>query len=395
VSQPWSDTTKRSVVIALALIGALALLQLRALIPPVAVAGIISYALFPLVDSLQARTRLPRSLAVLMVDLLALVVVAIIPAVAAPTLMAQIRQIDVDFDGLADEVLMRVTQVLSDASGGSIDATGMLESAGTSLTELLSPLITGSVFLLLDLASILLWVVFAFAVSFYLMRDWHRITGYLHTVVPPGYREDYAQITAEIGRIWQAFFRGQVLLSLVVGVAVAILMRLVGVRNALVLGLLAGLLEVVPNVGPVVAAIPAVTLALFQGSTWLPIPPFWFAVLVAGIYTAVQQVENNYLVPRIIGGSVRLHPLVVLVGAISGARMAGVLGIFMAAPVLASARVLLSFIYAKLLDVEPAVKRSAGLTEGPQDGASPRAWRNTLVVTWRRVITVTRRRPEG
>jgi len=145
-------------------------------------------------------------------------------------------------------------------------------------------------------------------------------------------------------------------------------------------------------VGPVVSAIPAVALALLQGSSWLPIPPFWFAVLVAGIYTAVQQVENNYLVPRIIGGSVRLHPLVVLVGAIGGARMAGILGIFLAAPVLASARVLLSYIYAKLLDVEPAVRWGSGLTESTLDGAHPTAWTRVVVIAWRRVTMVARRR---
>lgn len=392
MSRPWSDTTKRSVVIGLAVLGALALIQLRALIAPVAIAVIIAYALFPVVDAVQARTRLPRSLTVLVVDVLALVIVAIIPAIAAPTLYAQFRQIDVDLETILGGALASVSEALSQASGGTFDAEGMLESAQSSLTGLVQSLISGSLFLILDVATALLWAVFVFAVSFYLMRDWHRVTAYLRSVVPPGYDVDYQLLTAEIGRIWQAFFRGQVLLSAVVGLAVAILMRVVGVRSALALGLLAGLLEVVPNVGPVVAALPAVALALFQGSSWVPLPPFWFAVLVAGVYVVVQQVENNYLVPRIIGGSVRLHPLVVLVGAIGGARLAGVLGIFLAAPVLASARVILSYIYAKLLDVDIAARAGAGASVPPAAAVTPGAWPRGVVVAWHRVVSVVGRR---
>jgi predicted PurR-regulated permease PerM len=191
------------------------------------------------------------------------------------------------------------------------------------------------------------------------MRDWHRVTAYFRSVVPPGYGRDYAGLTAELKRIWQAFFRGQVVLSLVIATTVAIAMAVVGLPNALLLGLLAGLLEVVPNVGPVVAAIPAVALALLQGSSWIPLPPLWFALLVVGIYVVIQQVENNYLVPRIIGGSVRLHPLVVLVGAIAGARMAGILGIFLAAPVLASARVVLAYIVSGFEETPPDSERKA------------------------------------
>jgi predicted PurR-regulated permease PerM len=171
--------------------------------------------------------------------------------------------------------------------------------------------------------------------------------------VPPDYREDYDRLAKEIGRVWQSFFRGQVVLSAVIFLAVTTALAVVGVRNALILGLLAGVLEVVPNVGPVVAAVPAVLLALVQGSSWLPIGNFWFAVLVAGLYVLIQQLENNYLVPRIIGRSVNLHPLVVLVGVIAGARLAGILGIFLAAPTLATGRILLRYVYAKLLDLDP------------------------------------------
>ncbi|NPV09406.1 MAG: AI-2E family transporter [Anaerolineae bacterium] len=353
MSRPWSDSTKRTVATGMALLLALALYQIRAIIPPLTIAIVIAYILTPIVDALERRTRVHRGLNVLLVDLLALAVLAIIPALAAPTLISQASQLDVDFDAVMENLVEDLASGLNAILGGRLDVDEVLARSQASLEGLLQPLISESVFFLLDVATGLLWAIFVFVVSFYLMRDWHRVTAYLRSVVPPGYAADYASLTAEIGRIWHAFFRGQVILSVVVGTVVAACMALVGVPNALVLGLLAGLLEVVPNVGPVIAATPAVLLALLQGSSWLPLPPLWFALLVAGIYVLIQQVENNYLVPRIIGGSVRLHPLVVLVGAIAGARMAGILGIFLAAPVLASARVLIGYVYAKLLDLDP------------------------------------------
>jgi predicted PurR-regulated permease PerM len=350
----------------LALLLALALYQFRGIIAPVTIALIIAYVLTPVVDALERRSRIPRGLNVLLVDLLALALVAVIPALVAPTLIEQARQLDVDFEALTEDVIGSVAETLEAVVGSSIDVEELLEQTQVSIQGLLQPLLSQSVFFLLDLATGIFWAVFVFVVSFYLMRDWHRVTAYFRSVVPPGYGRDYAGLTAELKRIWQAFFRGQVVLSLVIATTVAIAMAVVGLPNALLLGLLAGLLEVVPNVGPVVAAIPAVALALLQGSSWIPLPPLWFALLVVGIYVVIQQVENNYLVPRIIGGSVRLHPLVVLVGAIAGARMAGILGIFLAAPVLASARVVQAYIYAKLLDLDPFPIVS-GFEETPPD----------------------------
>ena len=102
-----------------------------------------------------------------------------------------------------------------------------------------------------------------------------------------------------------------------------------------------------------VAAIPAVLIAYFQGSAHLPLSNGWFALLVIGLYVVIQQFENNILVPRIIGRSLNLHPLVVIIGVIGGASLAGIMGIFLAAPILASLRIVGGYVYSKLLDLEP------------------------------------------
>jgi phosphoglycolate phosphatase-like HAD superfamily hydrolase len=153
--------------------------------------------------------------------------------------------------------------------------------------------------------------------------------------------------------VWKAFFRGQVVLAIVVGLAVWIAMTIVGLPSAGLMGLLAGFLEVIPTFGPILAAIPAVLIAFIRGSTYLPLSSFWFAVLVLTIYILIQQAENAYLVPRVMGRRLQLHPLVVFLGLILGGMLAGAIGVFLAAPILGTVRVMVRYVYAKLFDQVP------------------------------------------
>jgi predicted PurR-regulated permease PerM len=121
----------------------------------------------------------------------------------------------------------------------------------------------------------------------------------------------------------------------------------------LLIGILFGVLEVVPNFGPTIASIPTLLIAYFTGSTWLPVSNEVFVIIVLIASMALQQLENLFLVPRIMGYHLNLHPVVVLIGAIAGASLAGILGILLAAPMLATARVIGRYVYDKMLDLEP------------------------------------------
>jgi len=207
--------------------------------------------------------------------------------------------------------------------------------------------------LLFNVASSLLWIVSILIISFYLVKDAERLRAFLDRWAPPGYTAELRQLREEINRVWKAFFRGQVLLGVVIGLAVWISMMIVGLPNAGLMGLLAGLLEVVPTFGPVLATIPALLIAFFLGSTYLPISNFWFSVLVLAIYVVIQQTENAYLVPRIMGRRLLLHPVIVFIGMLAGGFLFGALGVVLAAPIIGTMRVVLSYIWAKLLGEAP------------------------------------------
>jgi predicted PurR-regulated permease PerM len=210
---------------------------------------------------------------------------------------------------------------------------------------------------------------------YFLTKDGRQLGITVKNLVLPAYQPEVEELGRRLDVVWKSFFRGQIVLSLVVGFVVFLSTSLLGLPGALVLGILAGLLEVIPNLGPVLALIPAVLVALVQGSNVLPVSNLIFALIVVLVYVVIQQVENNYLVPRIMGHSLNLHPVFVLVGVVVGASFAGVLGAFLAAPVLASLKVLGLYAHAKVVDrdplAEPPVVKAVQIDREPRD----RWWR--------------------
>jgi len=149
-------------------------------------------------------------------------------------------------------------------------------------------------------------------------------------LMPEAYRADGERLARETERIWRAFLRGQLGLALFVGFFVAVTLTLLGVRFSLGLGVIAGILEFVPVFGPAISTALAVIVAFFQGGSWLGLSPLTYALLVLGVMVLIQLVENNYLVPRFVGVSLRLHPILVLVAVIAGSNLAGLVGVLVA-----------------------------------------------------------------
>jgi predicted PurR-regulated permease PerM/phosphoglycolate phosphatase-like HAD superfamily hydrolase len=217
----------------------------------------------------------------------------------------------------------------------------------------ISPVAGGFFSVLRALGSAVASLLFMAVVASYLMVDAERIRPTLIDLVPPAHREEIAKLLDRINATWNAFLRGQLLLSLIVGVVTGVTMSILGVRFAIALGIVAAVLEIIPGLGPVLSAVPSVVLTLFQGAASLPLNHSWAAVVVAGAYVLIQQIENNILVPRILGASLELHPLAVIVGVLAGATMSGVLGALLAAPTISTLRHVVGYVYRKLLDMEP------------------------------------------
>jgi len=348
----WSSQSKLVVLILLLGLAFYLLYRFSEVLPPLALAVILAYILTPAVNFIQQRLKLRRGVAVFLVYLGLLLGLGGLLGGVIPVLVSQWNALNLDVQRFLQSVNTILERRLEFA-GISINLERSFESLLGSLQGVLEPVFGHTLGFAIELITSVVWLIFIFVVSFYLVKDMDALRQWSENVVPPAYREDTIRLRGEINHIWASFFRGQLVLALVVGTIFSIIGLVLGLPFPLAMGLLAGLLEFLPSVGHGIWLTIAALLALFAGSTWLPLPNWVFMLILIGLHLVFQQFDLNYLIPRIIGRSVHLPPLVVILGIVTGALLAGVLGILLAAPTIASARVVGRYLYANLFDLDP------------------------------------------
>jgi predicted PurR-regulated permease PerM len=189
--------------------------------------------------------------------------------------------------------------------------------------------------------------------AIYLNVDGHRLYNWFLRQIPEVYQSESVILLIRLKTVWEQFFVGQVILIISMGLLVWIGGAALGLPDAFPLAVIAGLLEIIPVVGPILAAIPAVIVALLQGSTYLPVNTFIFALIVIGFYLLVNAIVNNLIYPILLGEVIDLHPMIVFTGVIVGATEAGLLGALLAPAVIASAREILRYLYRKMWGEDP------------------------------------------
>ncbi len=341
---------RRWVLIGLVVASVCVLYWIRETLPTFVLALLVAYLLNPLVALLHRRFRVSRLFATGLIYLGLLAILVTTPAVLLPTLVRQVGTLVSQLDDIVVQINNSLQQVpLSAVLGVNPDAHVVAEQIRLELAALTHQ----APMLLIGAASRVFNLLVILVLSFYLLKDADSFERHLDTAVPAAYRADAERIKTELVEIWSGFLRGQILLALIIGAVTTLALSALGVSNALLLGLLAGILEVVPTIGPIIAAVPAVLVAFFQGSSLWTIDRSVFALVVAGTYVVIQQLENHLVVPNVLGRSVNLPAVVVLFGALAGASLAGILGVFLAAPVLATTRLFMQFVLRKLFEPLP------------------------------------------
>lgn len=326
--------------------------RFQIVVAPLVLGLILAYVLAPVAAFIQRRARVGRGLATLLTYIAVLGILSLGPALVVPVLVDQLAGLNLDFQevGRAAQAALDRMMVFG---GRPLDATPLVEQMVQTFRGAIEPLLGQTLGIAVEVISSFVWVIFIVVVSFYLVKDAPRLAAWAGGLPPRPYREDFALLAREIGVVWSAFLRGQLVLAMVVAIILTVVGLLVGLPYAVAMGALAGLLEFLPSVGHGIWLLVASLLMLFEGSNWLPLPNWACTLLLIGLHVVFQQVDLNYLIPRIIGSRVRLHPLVVILGIVAGAAMAGVLGIVLAAPTIASARVVGRYLFAQLLDMDP------------------------------------------
>jgi len=310
------------------------LFAVRALIGPLIIAAVLAYVLYPAVTWVKARTRLRHGISASLVYAFFLAALAAIPLVVGPSALQQAKSLSLE--------LRQISQWMEDSLDSSVTILGIDLSLGAVWVELqeisstfLKP---DNVFKVVRAASAnLAWVVVILVTTYHLLRDWDRLKEWLICMAPEATRPDLRHLQSEIEGVWQAYLRGQLFLMLVVGLLTGLTTAAVGLRGALVLGLLAGALDLIPSLGPIAVTAMAASIAWFEGSTYLLVPNVWLATIVVALFALVQLLQEVWLRPRIIGHSMRLHPGLVFVVVVGALALGGATIALIAVPLLCSA----------------------------------------------------------
>jgi predicted PurR-regulated permease PerM len=360
-SPTWGSTTK--LVVALTFVAVLAglLIRFQNIIAPLLMAFVLAYLFHPVASALQRGARFSWRAAVGLIYLVILILVLGLLTLGGVGLVQQGQSLV----GIVQESLTKLPVLLEQVSGRafqwgpfSLDLTRLdLSQLGSQVLGMIQPLLgrTGSLLgsFASGAASFAGWTLFVLLVSYFILSESDGLRGNIISVEIPGYSEDVGRLSRELGRIWNAFLRGQIIIFLLTVSVYSLVLTILGVRYALGLALLAGLARFLPYVGPSINWVVLALVAYFQEFKLFEWPPLTYMLVVLGCALLIDQIFDNLVSPRILSHALRVHPAGVLVAAIISANLLGLLGIIIAAPMLATVMLMWRYTMHKMLDLDP------------------------------------------
>lgn len=328
--QLYSLTTGSIVRIALFFLLLVFLWSIRDILALLFAALVFASALDTRVDHLQTK-GFPRGISVLLIYLVVIGVMTLIVYLLIPPISEQVRELTKQFPIIYDRAIsiFGSFQTFTEEHGLEENVTRGLENLNQFFSRSVGNVIGVISGFFGGLASLFLVLI----LTFYMVVEEQAIKRGFRQFLPDKYQPFTTQLIHKIQQKIGAWLQGQIILSFVVGIITTILLWIAGVDYALVLGLIAGVFEFIPYLGPLIAAIPALFLAFFQD----PIK----AVFVLIIYVAVQQLENNFLVPKIMQRAVGLNPIITITSLLVGMKLGGVAGALISIPVATAISVVL------------------------------------------------------
>ena len=339
--------------------------QVRVIFPPLVLAGAIVFILNPVVTALQHR-GLPRAAGAALAYLGVLALLAGAVVGVFPIAADQVDALADDMPQIRDRLERFVDDIAEDSAGTFFEFTredleDSLSNEGSSFEDQLrrARQVGGEVF------HVLLILILAPILAFYLLVDVPHLRRVGESLVPEGARDEVMVVAHRLNRAIGGFFRGQLLVALIVGVLCSIGLGIVGLKFWFLIGMIAGVFNIIPLVGPWVGGIPGVTIALTTGS---PLQ----ALLVVVVMVGVQQIDNHFITPQVLQRAVQLHPVVVILGLVAGGSLGGFYGLLLAVPATAVLKIVVSHLWRVHVLGEPippldTLDTGAGVVEEVED----------------------------
>jgi predicted PurR-regulated permease PerM len=395
-SPHWGSTTKLILGLTIVAIIAALLVNFRGIIGPLILAFVLAYLIHPVAGRFSRFAHIPWRTAVSLIYLLLIIILVLSLTFAGLAIVQQVESLI----GVVQRFITQLPTIASELSTRTY-AIGpfVLDFSQFDLTSLANQLLAWIQPVLGQLGGLvgtlaasalttLGWLVFVILVSYFILADASQFSSELVHVDIPGYNVDIRRLGYELGKTWNAFLRGQLIILLLILVSYTLLMSILGVKYAIAIALLAGLARFIPYIGPLTTWTVTVLVAFFQGSNYFGLAPLHYAILAVALALLLDQIFDNLIGPRIIGETLGVHPAAVLVAAIIGLNLIGIVGLVLAAPVLASLKVLVRYISRKMLDLDPWAEIAEEETQAPSEIFSwvvrARSWlRMVLKRSWK------------
>lgn len=346
--------TPRGRAITLALIGLfgfLFLVRISGMLSPFLWAIVFAYAFGPLIGWIAGRTGLPRTLVVIIVYLLGLAALIGFLAIAIPRLNAEVTELANALPSITGDLQARYfgsTGNSLNIAGFSIDVPQVAQQVANSLNSALNNFFGGAFTAIITSVERIAQLFLFLIVTFYLLLDAPKIKAYFMRGIPAAYREEILDLGHEVNRVLGQYVRAQLILMVIMAIASFIVLTIMGVRFALALAPVVGLLELFPIIGPFGAITLVTLIALFSPPNF-GLSSSTSALIVALSFFTLRQVEDYAVIPNVVGHAVRLHPALILFAVAAGTAFGGALGLFVAVPVTGALKVIGTYLYRKMV----------------------------------------------
>lgn len=356
----WNNTIKLVVALILFVIAGWLVLRFQYIIGVLLVSVLLAYLMHPAADRLRRLTHISWRFAATLVFIFSLILFLGLIALSGLAIVEQAQSLLGFLQGAVGNLTNLVNTLPSFEIGSfhfpptnTTDLTtiaqnllGMVQPVLTRTTSIITAIASGA-------ASALGWIFFAFLVAYFMLAESGGIRGRMIRFHIPGYHEDLAKMGKYLSGIWNAFLRGQITIILITIVVYIVVLSILGVKYSIGLALLAGMARFVPYVGPFVAWTSYGLVSFFQGGNPFGLAPLWYVVLVVGSAWITDLIMDNFVAARLMSNALKIHPAAVLISALIGANLIGLVGVLLAAPVVATLKLLLGYIINKLFDRDP------------------------------------------
>lgn len=358
-SPRWQKSTKRIVIVGLVILSLLCIFLMRNMITPLIFSCLLVFYLKPLVISIQKKFNISYKWAVIIVFGIFLILMIGIIAFSGFSIYGQI----LNFLDLLNNSMDSLSDKLVDQLGGADSSLGKIilryfdgiqDLQINQQVQNLIQRIGGSVLAFVqNFSSKLGWLFFTYGFSFFIVWESKPNVHKPDLINIPGYEYDIEMGRYHLSLIWRKFLWGQAMMMLLTFAIYIVLFVLFRVRYAFILACAAALTQLIPYVGSFLAWGALALVTLFQGNTILGMQPIPYTILVVVLAFLIDKFKDGFIQPKFLADTLKVHPAAVLAAALICARTMGFLGIFLAAPLVATLKLIFRYILQKLKDADP------------------------------------------